>query len=316
LANLLQQDRYSAAAENSLHQHNLSQITSAFASANIPSVLLKGAAVAESIPGGWETRTMSDVDFWLQEDNFARSGQVMRKLGFSTAEKESRPRALQKMSGGEIQFFKRDWQKDLIEFHLSPFKGWWLTRTAAIDKQAIWSRIEPLEGWDAVFQLSLEDTVIHIAVHMAVNHQCGLYPLRSLLDIAQITIRRPVSWDLVVLRAKQMRVGTAVWLVLYLLQQLVGTPGLEDPLKQLEPSAWQQRSLQRIISPETILLGTDISSGRLRFLYLLLLVDRQRDMNRLVWRTIWPEKEWLLARYGDAHAHRKHLVNIFRYGQV
>ncbi len=316
LANLLQQDRYAAVAANSLHQHNLQLVTEALARAGIPAVLLKGAALAETIPGGWEKRTMSDVDLWLRKEDFEGAGQVMRELGFSTGAKDTRPRALQMMSGGEIQYFKEDWQIDLVEFHLSPFKGWWLTRTAAVDKQALSSRIEPLAGRESVFHLSTEDSVVHIAVHMAVNHQCSLYPLRSLLDIAQIDNSQAVEWALVVARARQMRVRTAVWLVLNLLQQLGGAPGLAPFLQQLQPGGWRRRQLLRLASPEALLLGADLSSGRMRFLYLLMLVDRRRDMGHLVLRTLWPEEEWLRARYGRPMSHWQHLAYMLRQGQI
>jgi hypothetical protein len=137
-----------------------------------------------------------------------------------------------------------------------------------------------------------------------------------MLDIASIDSTRPVQWPIVVERAQRMRVSTAVWLVLSLLQQLLGTPGLEKPLRQLKPSRWRQRALAKAVSAESILLGQDLSSGRLRFLYLLLLVDRSRDMGRLVLRTLWPEEEWLLARYGEPVSHGQHLAHLIRHGQI
>jgi hypothetical protein len=158
--------------------------------------------------------------------------------------------------------------------------------------------------------------VIHIAVHMAVNHQCGLSTVRSLMDIALTAQVRPLNWNRVGNRAKRWRVGTAVWLVLSLLQKLVGTPGLDEIVDQLRPPLWQSKFLYQLISPESILLGFNLTGGRIRFLYLLLLVDRKQDMGRLVFRTLWPEREWLIARFGQPSSHWQHLEQVIRHGQT
>ena len=42
----------------------------------------------------------------------------------------------------------------------------------------------------------------------------------------------------------------------------------------------------------------DLSASKWRYVFLLLLIDRERDMLRLVYRALWPEREWLIARYG------------------
>jgi hypothetical protein len=316
LASYLEADAYSAAGENSMHWQNLEQMSADFAEANIPIVLLKGAALAETVYGGRDRRTMSDVDLWLRQSDVERACRIMGRLGFYTAEKEERPLVLQMMSAGEIQFFRKGWQHSLAEFHMSPFSGWWLNRTTAIDGEPVWSRKEPLNGWASVYQLAAEDTLIHVAVHMTVNHQCGFWAVRSLLDLALTASKRTINWETVAERAKQWRVANAVWLALQLLQQLFGVRGLENALKKLVPPFWPRRYLQKLVTPESIILGADLRSGRIRYLYLLLLVDRKRDMFRLIFRTLWPEKMWLFNRYGSSASHWQHLNQFLRHGQI
>ncbi len=43
----------------------------------------------------------------------------------------------------------------------------------------------------------------------------------------------------------------------------------------------------------------DLSKSKWRYVYLLLLVDRKRDAVKLIYRALWPEREWLMARYGS-----------------
>lgn len=316
LAAFLQLDAFSATAENSMHWQNLEQVHDALAGASIPAVLLKGAALAEQVYGGRDRRTMSDIDLWLQTDDIPAAVEIMHGLGFYTVEKEERPLSLQMMADGEIQFFRKGWTRSLAEFHVSPYSGWWLKRTTSIDNSAIWSYKQPLKNWHSFYQLSPEDTILHIAVHLAINHQCGFWATRSLMDLALTVHNRTVKWHIVVKKAKKWRISNTIWLVLYLLDQFFSISALEPVLKQLSPPSWRGKYLTSLVSPESIILGADLRSGRKRFLFLLLLVDRNRDMVRLALRTLWPEKIWLFHRYGPSVSHWQHLNRLIRQGQL
>jgi hypothetical protein len=158
--------------------------------------------------------------------------------------------------------------------------------------------------------------IIQVAVHLAIGHQFGKDTLRSLIDIALLVRERPIDWQVVAGRAKEWRVATAVWLVLYLAQQVIGTPGLEDALSRLQPSAWRRRRLLRTVSPESVLAGHDLQGEWERNRFLLLLVDRPQDAGRLVYRSLWPEGEWLTARYGGEAGHWRHVRRVILQGGV
>jgi hypothetical protein len=69
-------------------------------------------------------------------------------------------------------------------------------------------------------------------------------------------------------------------------------------LPQLAPSRWRRSLLQRLVNAERLVTQTDLRVSRWRYALLLLLVDRPRDVVKLIFRTLWPEREWLIARYG------------------
>ena len=310
LAARLQADLFSTAATNALHWHHLKEIDAHFASRNTPAVLLKGAALAETVYDGPEQRSMADVDLWLEKQHIAGACGLMEDLDFHNLENAARPLELQALANGEIQYVNNEQPPTLVELHLSPFSGWWLKRTAAINLQDIWARQEPLQDWRSFSQLAAEDAVIHMAVHLAVNHQFGLSPLRSVLDILLTDQVRRVDWLLAAGRAREWRVATAVWLALVITQQLTGTAGLKTALHELQPSDWRRRRLQDFVSADSILAGKDIRDEKERYLYLLLLVDRPRDAGKLMVRTLWPESEWLDARYGGSVDHWKHIRRL------
>ncbi|MCZ7669984.1 MAG: nucleotidyltransferase family protein [Chloroflexi bacterium] len=302
----LQADMFAAAAESSLRQAQLHPILEAFARADLPLVLLKGGGVE---PVALRRPCLAHHERprpLAARGGYAAAAQLMAALGYVTSGKEARPFQLQQLSRGEIPFYRPGLSAGLVEFHWSPFSGWWLARTAVIDEAGLWARREPVAK-AAAAHLASEDMVIHLAVHTAVNHQFDLSALRSLVDMALTAQKRGVDWAVVAERARAWRVGTAVYTVLDVLDQLFELDGLAMALDALRTSRRRRWLIGRFVTPERVLAGHDLRAGWQRFLLLLLLVDRKRDMGKLVGRTLWPEPEWLAARYSDDAGHWRHL---------
>lgn len=317
LRRMLQHDMFSAAAESSLKQSQIDVLLNAYIKEGVPVVLLKGGALSRTVYDEPAWRTMTDIDVWVQDAQITPAAQCMASLGYEANVKAERPFALQQMARGEIEFELPSLPYSLVELHWSPFPGWWLTRTAAVDEAALWQKKEPLAAdLKGIYQLSPEDMVIHLAVHMAINHRFSQSAVRGLIDIALTAQKRGVDWPLVAERAHSWRVRTAVYLVLSLFNQFIKIEGVAETLLQLELSPWRLCIISRFISPESVLAGEDMQNAWQRFLFLFLLVDRKRDMVKLMWRTLWPEKEWLDARYGGTVGHWKHLWRMIRYREV
>jgi hypothetical protein len=309
-------DYYSAVAETAIYQQQLPRVAGALHDAALAVTLLKGAALSCGVYDHPADRVMSDIDFWVHPGDMAAAFAVMQELGFQAAGKAHRPPALQQLSQGEIQLHS---DGVLVELHWSPFAGWWLQRTTAIDDNAVWSRREPLSGTDgttSIYQLGPEDTILHLAIHLAVNHQFGLYPFRTLVDIARTARRRPVDWELVARTARQWCVATATWCTLSLLDELIGVDGMASALAALRPHALRRRLLAPLVNAERLLAGHQPHRSRARYLLLLLLVDRPRDSARLIYRTLWPEDSWLAARYQGRTSRPRHLWNVLRHGRI
>lgn len=318
LAAALRPEWYNATALYTLHGVNQQQLLEAFIAAELDCVLLKGSALALTVYGNGRLRPMSDVDIWIQPTDMARAVSIMDRAGFFIDSKTERPPQLQEMAQGELAFYRRDWRRGLVELHWSPFPGWWLHRLTQVDLTALWQRTHPLPQWGTrVRQMSPEDMVLHLAVHIAINHAFQSGVMRALMDIALTSLGRGVDWAVVAERAQEWRVGTAVYTVLYLLDQLIGVPGVEVSLTMLRPSPLRRHLIARFVSPEWVLAGRDLRNGRARYLFLLLLVDRPRDMLYLVFRTLWPEAEWMQARYGRQKvSHWRHIWQVLRHGQI
>lgn len=316
----LQADSYAATAEFAMRWQNFTRLSRAFHQANLPLIPLKGMALALTVYPQRHQRLMSDIDLWLMEPNMTHAVQIIPQHGFQFQDKDDRPHELQRLSNGEIRFVYPPWPQSLIELHWSPFPGWWLTRTADIPLTPIWQRLIPhtLPNLPApIHTLAPEDDLIQLSTHLAINHQFSLSGIRTFVDLALLCQKHPLNWADVVTRARTWRVATAVWLTLHTAQQLIPLPGLTDThMRQLAPSRFKQRLLQTFVHPSMMLNGQDISVTRQRYLLLLLLVDRPRDMLKLIGRTLLPEPEWRHARYGQPTTSWQHLVRLLKSRNV
>jgi len=316
------------AAQNMRLFERLGAILRAFEAAGIPVVPLKGAWLARAVYSDAALRPMGDIDLWVPRARIDAARAVMEQLGYAARTRAARPQALQDALTGETQMWKAD--SPIVELHWNVFPGEWIRHSARIDENAVWDRTVPANeeavsaGGSGVRRLAPEDAVIHLCVHLAVNHQMSLMGLRTLVDLDSARRRWTVDWDLVARRAREWRVAGAVWIVLHALAELFGDPAGQLPLAELGPPRWRRRLLMRVAPPRSLAEGLELRAGRARFLLLLALVDRPADVIRLAWRTVFPDRTWLTLRYGTPGASAwlvgclrlRHVVGLAARGEV
>ena len=294
-AGQLRQLHLNSLARNMRMFHARDLILRALTAANIPVVPFKGAHLATKVYGDIALRSMGDIDLWVPRPQLDAARAVLQTLGYASRSRVERPQALQDALTGETQYLKPD--APMVELHWNVFPGEWLRHTARADEQIIWQRTQPLDG-DLIRQLSPEDAVIQLCVHLAVNHQMSRAGLRTLLDLEFARRVWRIDWQVVGRRSRTWRVSCATWLVLKIFAELFGDPDRQLPLSELAPSALRRFALGRLVSARRLMQGPRLSDGPVRFLLLLLLVDRPVDALTLLWRGLFPDSTWLRLRYG------------------
>ncbi len=290
---------YTAIADAELRRRELQTVLQALHAKGLAAVAFKGAALAHTVYPDVACRPMGDSDLWLRTEQMEEAAAVLEQLGYYAQHKSTRPLALMIRSRNELPMYGTRSGSGLVELHWGVFPGEWLQRTTCIDDAELWARAVPatLAGQPALI-LSPEDNVIQVAVHLAINHNMSSPWLRGLMDIALLARRQSLDWNIVVQRARAWRVTTALWLVLNLTVDLTGLNEAAAAVQQLQPSALRRRLLNRFANAESLVLMRDLSLSKWRYVFLLLLIDRGRDAVKLIFRALWPEREWLIARYG------------------
>ena len=315
LAGRLRIDALAAAAANLVRFRALQTIEDDFSRWGVPVVLLKGAAVAGAAYDDVAWRPMADLDLWVRDDDMPVAVSRVEALGYRRLpEVPGRPAELQRRSGGEV-VFAGPARTGLLELHYSAFQGWWIRRTGDPDVGGAWERAVPAGEGRHARRLAPEDAVLQTAFHVIVN-QFGQAPLRGLLDIAVMARRLPVDWSAVVARARSWRLATAAGLVLASADALFDLGEAGPAVRALAPRGARRALLRRFVTLESLLKGRDLTRSHARHAFLLALVDRPRDVCRLIGRTLWPEPWWRAARYGRPVGPAAHLWSMARRGSV
>ncbi len=311
----LRQAYYLAVGDTELHRQELRLVLTALNRANLTAVAFKGAALAYTVYSDPACRLMGDLDLWLGSAEMAQAQAALEAVGYRFVAKVDRPLALMEMHSGEIRLHGSGGAADLVELHFGVFAGEWLRRVACVDEAAIRARCQPIElAACPAWTLALEDHLVQVAIHNAINHQLSLSAVRSLVDIALLARHAPLDWPVIVQRAREWRVATATWLILSLAVELCGLTEAAEAARQLAPSRLRQKLIGLFANARALVDLRDLSKSRWRYVYLLLMVDRQRDAVKLVYRALWPEDEWLQARYGRAGVgtRLRHLLDAAR----
>lgn len=289
----------------------LRRVLDAMASNGIRPTLFKGAALAYSVYPTPACRSMGDVDLWVTHTEMPAAVAALEQLEYRVRENPQRPHALTQYTDGEIQMMPTRSGQGLVELHWGVFPGEWLARSATIDRAAVRQRLRTaVVAAHEVSVMAPEDALIQAAVHVAIGHQMSQSALRSLVDVALLA-EDGLDWDVVANRCQEWRVAAVVGMVLSIACELLGSTDLAAPAARLGPSGLRQRVLRHYVTPEAVLAQLQLSSTTSRFAYLLCLTDRPSDSLKLFARSVWPESEWLRARYGSARLSDRmgHAVN-------
>jgi hypothetical protein len=279
--------------------------------AGIPTIVLKGAALADTIYPTIAHRPMVDIDLLVRPADRDRGRAALESAGYRFL-----PEPRQRFSPFDTEFtgemgFRRG-EGCLVELHWELTPSEWLRRLAALDTEALWQEARPFEiGGVGAHQLSIRDTLLHLCLHLSAHgyvHANGYRDIRQLLDH-----ERPFPWDRFVARARQFRVTAICYFVLEALAAAAEAPGEPGPIpaglvplaagvppavtEALRPPAWQRRLVPIIADPRAGLAGRLALSKPRSYLLHLALADRPADVLRVTVWLFFPGAPWLAERY-------------------
>ncbi|HSF02258.1 MAG TPA: nucleotidyltransferase family protein, partial [Solirubrobacterales bacterium] len=267
----LQADRRSTAAHNALLVRELVRVLRLLDGARIPTIPIKGVALAETLYGDPTLRVCSDIDVLVPRARAREALRLLRADGYAAEFNERFFETLLLRRHIEYTLTRRTrGVQYVLDLHWGISWCAWDDRRAA---DALWAESRPVSRWGVqTHAMTPEWELLTLAVHAA-RH--GWRPLKWLVDVHDYCASRPLHGQK--LRDTAERFG---WLLA--LQQTLGACRMlfdtvpPSGVAPVMPERWDPGLAEQVgaASPEALLplrlIG--LPSAKVRYLVQLLLV--------------------------------------------
>jgi hypothetical protein len=234
---------YLHATRNTLLCEELGHVLHRLEVAGVPTLALKGIALAELVYQDVSVRPMSDADLLIHRIDLPDTVQVLADMGYHPRQAEPRSGALTEFEN-ELALAKAGPMPVQIEIHWhlidSPFYQ------QVLSEEWIWSTARPaVVAGKPTRVLGLEAQILHLCAHMLLHHR---EPSQLWLhDLAELLVRseQQIDWEDLLARAQDVHLVLPLQVALP--QVVAGWhlpvpgPAVLDRLQHLAPSPQEQR---------------------------------------------------------------------------
>jgi len=293
---------YRTVARNTLLYQELASILEALSDAEIPVVVLKGAALALTLYPSIGVRPMGDVDILVPRARLPEALACLKGLGYAETTPEMVP-GFNRAMGHHVGL---DGGRDIplhVEVHWTlaagehdqhaPSMAWFWDQTEEWKLEGGgWKGESILRSPSSVFQLTPTAHLLYLAAHLMLQHGGAQAQLIWFYDI-DLMVRREagrLDWGELLRRAKEFRWAAALHAALQGAQDRFGTPlprGFLDALaeesdhRDVRLVGWKAAPLQtRALRVQSVMSALDWR-GRLR----------------LAWALFFPTPSYMRWRY-------------------
>jgi hypothetical protein len=278
----------------------------AFAEVDVDLILLKGAALAESLYGDIGLRPMSDVDLIIREDDWPKVCKVLKSLNYHSVGQEFAtlpPKLTRYDIQSHVQCVSP--METCLEFQFDLFT----MGIGMLDMDGVWERSrEVVISGRAVRVPGPEDQLLHLLIH-ANRHGCSR--LKWLVDIAEYLRQcEDIDWNLLEMIARREKVGAVIYMTIRHIEHLLGIDLVPRAvLEHMKPQALQ-RMVWNYLWPEEQIseFNGRYEDGICYYFYRpfsgwnvlnFVLVGRVRDKMAYQARWIAPSFNWMAETYGQ-----------------
>lgn len=304
------------AVSTMLHVQELSRVLRELDAAGIPTIVLKGACLAEAVYGNIALRVMGDADVVMHAVDLKRAGSIMRSLGYVS----NRVSDLDSFMGYS-QHLPRFTQvgKPPFELHWTLFPPRMEPRFAVSQLDDVWARSIPIRlGGAPTRSLCPEDMLLYLCQHASSHHLFTYLGLRSCFDIAEVIGRYQdrLDWDQFRHRAHAWDLRPSAALALTLARQSAHAAVPPSVLHALDseelPAKVVEQAWTNMLSPTGIAQTLDINDNLVEFGNSPVL-----GKLRVLARRAFPEREEMAVMYPvPAHSWRIYLCYPVRWRDV
>ncbi|MBI4219103.1 MAG: nucleotidyltransferase family protein [Chloroflexi bacterium] len=288
-------------------RQELAKILEALRGAGIEAIVLKGAALAETVYRDPGVRPMADLDLLVRDAGATAAQAIVQDMGY------------REHGTPEDREETAEWHRHLpvllgvgkptvVEVHRHVVR---LDSPLHFDISGFWKRARACVIAGAASRvLSPEDQLIHLCLNFFMDRRFRSgNALNQLTDISEVSKGRAgsVDWDLLASLATEYRVAGPLGCALVLAADMVEAPLPSDTLNRLWgperiDADLSRFAARRVLSSEEFIARELIEPGRD---YSTLAVARS------MFRRLFPAREYMVSRYGDS---ARGLAGLRMYG--
>jgi hypothetical protein len=238
----------------------------------VPVMLLKGAALVDTVYDDPAQREMLDLDLLVPRDRLPDANAALATLGY-------RPLPADGDRGnttGEVHVSAHhdpalvgEEQVVAVELHHHiAIDG----EGSAFEIEGIWQRARKAPGRSHLLPAP-EDLLSHVCFHFTRNRLGGSYRRRNtggalgqISDIARLVEREPIDWDALAAAARGYRLDTRVFLGLFAAREL-GVTVPESALARLQPPGFDRAVGRRLVALRVLRDGDHLPVRSMRWMF-------------------------------------------------
>jgi hypothetical protein len=251
-------------------------VNSALDRAEIPAMLLKGAALVETVYADPGRREMLDIDLLVHDDRLAEATAALREIGYGPTPGPFTTGAEVVVSNGQVAVETHHDEALVGPDHLTAIE---LHRRITVsgegsnfDVDSMWPRARTVPATGHLVP-SPEDLLIHVCFHFTRNRLGGRArrrhtggALAQLMDINLLVRGEAVDWDRLAGTAQAGGLGTRVFLGLFAASEL-GAPVPPAALARLRPVGFDPELGRRLLALRVLRAGDHLPVRSMRWMF-------------------------------------------------
>jgi hypothetical protein len=287
-------------------EKHLADVVSRFDAARVPTLVLKGPALANSIYPKPSMRPYGDIDIVCREQDWVAAHDLLVSAGYIPVSDLTAPPP--KVWGRKAYYHTQYYRPNeaiLVEVH---YDLWQIGLRPKLGDE-FWRRAVPvtISGTEARM-LAPEDQVLHLCVHL---HHHGYKRLIWFTDLALLLRGCPdLDWEYVVRAAREEGVGPSIYYGLTYLERLLGVAAPAWVLRALHPAPLQRAFHDHLWPAQAILdleIDNTVSCGEFHevpeateLVSNMILSGRRWEKLLYLLRLLVPSSAWLAYYYQTA----------------
>ncbi|MGD8465145.1 MAG: nucleotidyltransferase family protein [Anaerolineae bacterium] len=302
------QSHYQVAAVNALRIRELGHILSSLSTVGNPPLLLKGAALAETLYGNQFPRPVGDFDLTIRPEDAQVYRAAICQLGYV-------PRIAEIGPGPDLVYHNQqgfDWPdrtRAPIEIHWHLLDTLYYMRQIPMDW--FWAQTDTMHlAGHPVRVLRPEANLLYLPAHLAFHHR--YHGLRWYVDLALLIHEYgdTLDWDAVVAQARAFELLLVIRETLDRLAAYWPSLTLDEPRRKLHdpaPTAFEGK-LFRLLASEPRSLAKIVYAN-------LISLPNLTAVLGYLWRIAFPQRSYMAQSYGLEHVWQLPFWYLYRLGQ-